>query len=63
MMQCSSLEALEVGQELGIIPELFLQHSDRCFWVAEMLERSEAGELDALMNKMKKVGMFGTLLL
>lgn len=48
-------KALEVGQEFEIIPQLFLQHSDRCFWVAEVLEYSEAVELDILMNKMKKV--------
>ncbi|XP_045102702.1 uncharacterized protein LOC123499127 [Portunus trituberculatus] len=48
-------KALEVGQEMTNIPRLFLEHSDCCFWVAEVLECSEASDLDALMNKMKKV--------
>ncbi|KAK8389714.1 hypothetical protein O3P69_009008 [Scylla paramamosain] len=48
-------KALEVGQEMTNIPRLFLEHPDRCFWVAEVLECSEASELDSFMNKMKKV--------
>ncbi|KAG0722534.1 hypothetical protein GWK47_044316 [Chionoecetes opilio] len=49
------VKALELGQEVSNIRQLFLQDPDRCFWVAEVLEGSEPSKLDALMNKMKKV--------
>ena len=50
-----------MGQEMTNIPRLFLEHPECCFWVAEVLEYSEASDLDALINKMKKVGMSLTL--
>lgn len=46
---------LEVNQELGNIPQLFLQQPSGNFWVAEVMETSEACELDSLINKTKKV--------
>lgn len=53
-----SLEVLEMNQELGNIPRLFLQQPNGCFWVAEVMESSEACDLDMLIDKVKKVSIF-----
>lgn len=62
-MYCFGGQVLEVQQELSNIPRLFLQQPVGNFWVAEVIESSEASDLDFLINKTKKVGIFKTVVL
>ncbi|KAG7166525.1 N-acetyltransferase 8-like [Homarus americanus] len=47
--------AMELHEDLNNITRIYMQYPDTGFWVAEVLEVSEANELNMLMNKTKKV--------
>lgn len=46
---------MELHEDLNNIQKTYMEDPDTGFWVAEVLEVSEANELDSLVNKAKKV--------
>ncbi|XP_045603285.1 probable N-acetyltransferase 8B [Procambarus clarkii] len=48
-------KAMELHEDLNNISQTYMSDPDCGFWVAEVLEYSEANELNTLVNKTKKV--------
>ncbi|XP_037778816.1 uncharacterized protein LOC119575335 [Penaeus monodon] len=48
-------KAMELHEDLNNIQRTYMEDPDTGFWVAEVLEVSEANELDSLVNKTKKI--------
>lgn len=57
------MQALELHQDLNNISQTYMQDPTCGFWVAEVVEVSEANELDALVNKTKKVRLNSEMLM